>query len=213
MNGNSGVTHSTSERVQFLFRLWSRVYDRPVFQRTYYGRVHKQLLASIETLAPGAVLDAGCGTGELLVTLARRWPQSRLVGLDLSPDMLELARGKDYGRANVDLVEGSVYSLPFENESFDLLTNTISSHFYTNLPQALSEFSRVARPGATLVMASLGNGPLRHFPGPWRDVLPWVDAEYRSPREQRRHMENAGFEVGHVERLPWPAWLYVGRKR
>lgn len=57
--------------------------DRPFFDLT--GRVHADL--------PARVVDLGCGPGNLTATLAERWPEAQIVGLDSSPDMLTKADG------------------------------------------------------------------------------------------------------------------------
>ena len=104
--------------VRGLFRVWSHVYNRPVFQWTLYSRVHRRLFRQAGGIAPESILDVGCGTGELLVAARERWQSARLTGVDLSPAMLARARAKDFGRP-VELVEASVYDLPFEPGSFD----------------------------------------------------------------------------------------------
>jgi len=200
----------TSRIVEPLFRVWSKVYDLGVFQ-AYYGRVHDRILA----LAPGpyaSVLDVGCGTGELLVKLARRWPGARLVGLDLSAEMLAKAAAKQIA-GDVELAHGSVYELPFAAGAFALVTNTLSSHFYQDLPGALRELARVTAPGGTLVMASLGNGPARRLPGAVGRELRLGETIHRSPGAMRHALDAAGFDVESVESLFPVAWLYVARKR
>lgn len=199
-----------ADRIRLQFRVWSAFYDSPFFQRGYYGRVHRRLVAAIDArgVAPPAdVLDLGCGTGELLRVLARKWPEARLVGLDLSPEMLAHAQRKDYGGANVQLTEGSVYELPFEDGAFDLVTNTISSHFYKDLEPALAEIARVIRPGGHFVMAALTNGPLAHV----TDELRGLQAAYRSPQRLREALTHAGFTVHRAEPVAWPSWLFVAR--
>ena len=212
---DTATTRDTTPRVRFLFRVWSRVYDSPLFQVPFYGRIHQRLLRALGSVGaePNDILDIGTGTGQLLVSLADIFPWARIVGLDLSPDMLAKARQKEFGNTDVELVEASVYEMPFENDRFDVVTNTISSHFYVEFDRALSEIHRVLKPGGVLIMASLGNGPLRFVPG-LREINPGpTDAVYRAPQVQRRALEQAGFEVIDIERLPWPAWLYVAKKR
>lgn len=199
----------TSRIVVPLFRMWSKVYDLGVFQ-AYYGRVHDRILA----LAPhhvASVLDVGCGTGELLVKLAQRWPDAQLVGLDLSEEMLAKAAVKPFA-GDVELIAGSVYDLPLPDASFELVTNTLSSHFYQDLPAAVRELARVTAPGGTVVMASLGNGLARHLPGPLGRETRVGDVVQRSPAEQRRVLESAGLTVDRLESIFPIGWLYVARK-
>lgn len=200
----------TSRVVEPLFQLWSHVYDARLFQR-FYGGIHDRILRRAPAEV-GAALDVGCGTGELMVKLARRHPRARVVGVDISAAMLRQARQKDYGVATVELVEGSVYSLPFADGTFELVTNTISSHFYRDFPAAARELARVAAPGATLAMASLGNGPLRHLPGSTGKEVRVGDMTYRAPAHQRAMLEDAGWTVERVDRLVLGAVLYTARR-
>jgi ubiquinone/menaquinone biosynthesis C-methylase UbiE len=198
--------------VRGLFRVWSHVYDRPVFQWTLYSRVHRRLFAKAERLAPARILDVGCGTGELLVAAARRWPGAALFGVDLSPAMLAKARGKNFGRA-VELGQGSVYELPFEAGAFDLVFNTISSHFYLDGARAFAEMARVLEKGGTLLQASLTTGPLAYLPGQGGRSISVPGAVYRGPAEQRRLLRDAGFDVVESRFILPGIWLYQGVKR
>lgn len=195
-------------RIRLLFRFWSPIYDSVFFQEGYYRRVHRRLLGALPAEEPSDVLDVGCGTGELLRAMAHKWPDARLVGLDLSPHMLARASAKDFGGSDVQLVEGSVTQLPFDDAAFDLVTNTISSHFYEDIDAALGEVARVLRPGGRFVMASLTNGPLRLV----QRELRALNASYRAPELLRERLEGAGLVVERSEAVAWPSWLFVCRR-
>lgn len=75
------------------------------------------LLARVRAQAPASVADLGCGSGELTATLAQRWPEATISGLDSSPDMIELAnehqsenlsfelaRAEDFSASGVDVL-------------------------------------------------------------------------------------------------------------
>ena len=198
---------SQRERVRLLFKVWSRVYDSALFQAPFFGLIHRRILAraALEP-PPQAVLDVGCGTGELLRQLAHHAPEATLVGLDLSPEMLARARRKLHPEREA-LTLGNVYELPFASGSFDLITSTISSHYYLEIDRALSELARVCRPGGVLLIASMTNGPLHLLPGPWRSEVGAWNARFRSPPVQRAALEAAGFSVEHLEPLVGPAAL------
>jgi ubiquinone/menaquinone biosynthesis C-methylase UbiE len=90
------------------------------------------------------VLECGCGTGLLLERFARFAKSAR--GIDLSPGMLERARAR-----GLDVVEGSVTRLPFDDETFDV---TCSFKVLAHVPEigkALAEMARVTRKGGVLL--------------------------------------------------------------
>lgn len=71
------------------------------------GRPFHDLLARVGAQDPGLVLDLGCGDGSLTLTLAQRWPQARVVGVDASDEMLESARALDR-KPRVEWVEADL---------------------------------------------------------------------------------------------------------
>lgn len=103
------------------------------------------------------VLDAGCGTGRMARHLTDR--ACTVVGVDLSPGMLAMAR-RDH--PDLDVREGSLLSLPVEDAAVDgvLLWYSLIHLTDDELPRALAEVVRVVRPGG-LVLAGfqVGDGP------------------------------------------------------
>jgi ubiquinone/menaquinone biosynthesis C-methylase UbiE len=140
--------------VELLFKLWSPVYDAPIFQRTYYRRVHARLLEILDAEPPRRVLDLGCGTAQLTDDLARRWPGARVVGLDLSSEMLAAAQRRLGDRAP-ELVRANSAALPFADGSFDLVTSSLSYHWYPDAGRVLAELARVIRPGGRFALATI----------------------------------------------------------
>lgn len=102
------------------------------------------------------VLELGCGTGLLLEEVAR--VASRAVGVDLSPGMLEKARAK-----GLDVVEGSVTSLPFPDASFDVVYSFKVLAHVEAVDRALAEAVRVTRPGGTIVLELYNRWSLRYL--------------------------------------------------
>jgi ubiquinone/menaquinone biosynthesis C-methylase UbiE len=144
--------------VQFLFKLWSSFYDQPIFQRPFYRRVHAAVLKEID-LTPVVALDLGCGTGQLTEDLVRRFPRALVTGVDLTHGMLAAARRRV--GPSLPLVRGNVYALPVADRSVDLLTSTISYHWYLEPRRALAEVRRVVRPGGRFVLATMATQLLR----------------------------------------------------
>jgi len=178
--------------VEFLFRLWSRVYDQPVFQRPFYRRVHAAVLGALDRLPPPRrVIDLGCGTGQLTADLAERYRSAHVVGVDLSAAMLAAARRR-LGPAAPSLVRANVYALPFADRAVDLVTSTISYHWYLEPARALAEVRRVLVPGGRFVLATLAT---RMF----RGVV--ARARFVPAADHLAELRAAGFEVGSATRV------------
>lgn len=97
------------------------------------------------------VLDVACGTGALTLAAAERVGRGgSVVGLDVNPDMLTVARRKS---TQVEWMEGKAEALPPPDNSFDAVVSQFGFMFFDDKPQALREMMRVLRPGGTLAVA------------------------------------------------------------
>jgi SAM-dependent methyltransferase len=116
----------------------------------FYRALHERMVSCLDRFAPtdAAVLDAGCGTGGLLVKLQRRRPSLRLSGLDVSKIACELARRK----TGLPIEQASVDELPFGDEQFDVIVASDVLCMLEDPSGALGEFRRCLRPGGTLVV-------------------------------------------------------------
>jgi len=106
----------------------------------------------------GVVADVGCGNGMYLAGLARRGPAGHLIGVDLSPGMLQAARQRAQKAAGPApaLLVGDASALPLRDESVDL---TLAMHMLYHVPEpelALRELRRVTRTGGRLVVGLNG---------------------------------------------------------
>lgn len=103
-----------------------------------------------------ALLDIGTGTGRLLELAA---PQAdHLLGVDMSRDMLALARARLAERGLADRAavrQADMYRLPFADASFDAVAMQMVLHYAEDPAAALAEAARVLRPGGTLLVADL----------------------------------------------------------
>ena len=103
------------------------------------------LFQTITALEPTSVLEVGCGPGELSARIGGELGAS-VVALDISPRMVELARGR-----GIDARLGDAQALPFEDESFDLAVAAWMLYHVPDVNRALGELARVLRPGGHLV--------------------------------------------------------------
>jgi ubiquinone/menaquinone biosynthesis C-methylase UbiE len=101
------------------------------------------------------VLDVACGPG--LVALALAETARRVTGLDLTPAMLDKARElqRNAGLDNLTWQVGRADALPYPNGSFDAVVTRFSFHHLTDPTRALSEMTRVCRPGGRVVLCDV----------------------------------------------------------
>lgn len=97
---------------------------------------------------PGRALDVGSGTGGAAFTIAARFPDAKVVGVDLSSQMVARARLKITGpfAGRLSFQQGDASSLPFPAEEFDLVT-------HSNMIPFFDETARVLRPGGHAIYA------------------------------------------------------------
>lgn len=138
------------ERSRRAFDAQAADYDTAVYG-AHARTLYPVLLAQMGQIPHRQVLDVGCGTGELLCRVLERWPETSCAGLDLSENMLEVARRKLGGRA--ELAAGDAKALPFASGRFDVVVCSDSFHHYPEAEAAVGEFHRVLAPGGVLLLA------------------------------------------------------------
>jgi malonyl-CoA O-methyltransferase len=128
-------------------------------------------------LAPAAILDAGCGTGEAVGELGIRYPGARVLALDIALPMVAAARRRSHaGRSALRrllrsfasrsalepmFVCADVNALPLRGVAFDLVWSNLALQWVNDLPRALAEFRRVLKVGGLLSFTTFGPDTLR----------------------------------------------------
>jgi trans-aconitate methyltransferase len=142
----------------YLSRPSVRTYKR-IIPRLYYAaqeeRVHRGLIDAIAPGRPAAILDLGCGTGELLGRLGIRFPDAQLTGIDLSPFVLEVSRRRT--RRLAVRVELRHQDLAHESTALPSADVIVAAHFFGHIPAELAPgvFARAfaaLNPGGTLAV-------------------------------------------------------------
>ena len=104
------------------------------------------------------MLDLGCGAGtDTLVAAQMVGPEGRVAGIDMTPEMLEKARASaaELGVKNVEFVEGEAESLPFADESFDVVISNGVIDLIPEKDAVFGELHRVLAPGGRLQIADV----------------------------------------------------------
>jgi len=144
---------SKQDLVYGIFQKISKDYDR-ANTRISLGMEKgwkRMLIDRLAQCPPDAeVLDVCCGTGDITLATAARRPGLKLVGLDFSPAMLEVAEAKRQGRENARFLQGDAMTLPFEAERFAASCISFGLRNTADYEQVLREMRRVTKPGGSI---------------------------------------------------------------
>jgi len=166
------------------------------------------------------ILDVGCGTGRLLKEAILRNPHGTNFGLDSSESMLKRSdrKLKKHRLQNYTLHQGSIFELPIDDNSIDILLSTFLMDLLPEdtFDQIAESFFRKLKSGGVVVIAhfSFGTRPIhqawywiaRHFPGILTGCRPIIFQKY---------LENAGFTVEQdlqISQNTFPAEIVKARK-
>jgi demethylmenaquinone methyltransferase / 2-methoxy-6-polyprenyl-1,4-benzoquinol methylase len=139
---------------RYVRRLFATIADRYDFITVAlsYGQDRGWKRRLVDLAAPRAqsrVLDLATGTGDIAFGLAARG--ARVMALDITPRMIELARGKAGGERSVHFLVGDMLALPFPGASFDVVTVGYGLRNVPDLGHAIDEIARVLRPGGRVL--------------------------------------------------------------
>lgn len=178
-----------------LFSRVAGIYDRIVaFERP----AHRRVVEKLNLFPYYSVLDVGCGTGALLASIAEMNTQVILAGIDITPEMISVAREKLGQRA--ELVVGDVENLPWQENTFDAIVSTYAFHHFPRPKIALAEIKRVLKPKGVLIMADVW------LPAPVRQLVNLLirytktgDVHVYSKSEITSLLSESGFKSVNLE--------------
>jgi len=166
------------------------------------------------------LLDVGCGPGTITVGLGRAVAPGEVIGTDVVPAVLEEARAHlaTTDVTNVRFEEGSVYALPYEDASFDVVhMHQVLQHLARPVDAAREAF-RVLRPGGLLAVRDGDYGTMIHWPRTagidrWLELHHLVAARNGADPDVGRRLHavlaEAGFEATEVTTTPM---LFLARE-
>jgi SAM-dependent methyltransferase len=184
----------------------AEVEDRMWYFRSLHAHVVR-LLTQAGVKPDAAVLDAGCGTGGMILRLREQQRGWKWSGIDFMPIACELARQRC--GAGTDIREASVTALPFADASFDAVVSADVICQVDDADVAVKEFFRVLKPGGVVVI----NVPAYMWMWSYHDDSCQTKHRYTRP-EVEALMSAAGFEnrwSTHTNALPFPL-LWAKRK-
>lgn len=196
----------------------------------------KELIKHVKREQPSQILDLATGTGDLSIAMARAMPSSEVLGTDISLGMLGIAdrKAKRSKVSNLKLTIADAMNLPFEAESFDVVTCAFGVRNFPSIPDSYKEIFRVLKPNgmvAVLELCEPENALLKkgyHWHthstiplmslifGGNRDAYAYLIRSIKAvPQraEMQRLMEDAGFKRAYYSVfIPGVCTLYVAYK-
>jgi arsenite methyltransferase len=144
------------------------------------------------------VLDLGSGGGaDVLISARRVGLTGKAIGLDMTDEMLELARGnaRDAGVSNVEFIKGYIEELPLPDDSVDVIISNCVINLSADKERVVSEAARVLRPGGRFAVSDIIADDDMSEETP-RDMAAWTGciAGALTERDFRAALETAGLE-------------------
>ena len=196
------------KQVRQMFDGISKDYD--LLNRVISGgidvRWRKNVVSYLVPEKPKKILDIATGTADLAIELTKTNAEE-IVGLDISPGMLEIGKQKVASKGMdkvIKMVIGDSEKLDYNDAYFDAITVAFGVRNFENLDKGLQEINRVLRPGGNLVILETAvptSFPMKQFYGFYtQKVLPILGSLFSKDKAAYRYLSDsaAAFPFGKV---------------
>lgn len=140
----------------------------------------KKVVKSVKKEKPKSILDIATGTGDLAIAMAKA-TDAKITGFDLSAGMLEVGKVKvkdENLQDQIEMIQGDAENMPFEDNSFDVITVSFGVRNFENLEKGLNEIYRVLKPGGKFIILEFSQPesfPMKQLYGFYsRSILPRI---------------------------------------
>lgn len=194
----------------------------------FFRRLHNKVVKQLKKMDPsGKLVDIGCGAGNVLVKIAKAMPDLDLYGVDMSIEILELARNKakkEGVKNKIEFKPGSGENLPFEDNSIDYVVSTLSLHHWLNPDQVFKQVERVLKPDGVFLIFDFRRDarkfwhaffkfvtrilvpkPLKRIKEPYGSLI-----AAHTPSEVRKLLKGTGFQG--IDIKGFLAWMLISNK-
>jgi malonyl-CoA O-methyltransferase len=121
-------------------------------------------------MKPELILDCGCATGVSTLALRKQYPKAKVIGVDISMSMLNLAKTKQAFWQKKDWLCADVAYLPFASQSVDLIFANQLLHWLPDVELFFAECLRILKPHGCLMFSTLGPDTLKEFKQAFLDI-------------------------------------------
>jgi len=191
--------------------------------------LRRRIISELKRYNPkGKLVDLGCGSGNLIVQITKHYPNLDLIGVDISSEILELAKKRAFEsnlNEKIKFKIGSVEDLPFSDNSIDFLISSLSLHHWQEPIKALSEACRVLKQKGILLIFDFRRDARKFFYGllkfATKVVVPKALKEINEPigslqagytPKEIRHLISQT-SINNIEIVPCLAWMFIEIKK
>lgn len=155
-------------KIAFRFNRAANTYDTAAVLQQTVGQALLERLRGIR-LKPQNILDLGCGTGYFTSLISKAYSSATIIGLDKSESMLKRSQVnlEQNGHSNIYCLGGQAESLPFRENSFELVCSNLMLHWSSDFSASLRELYRILKPGGLLLFSIVGVDTLKELRYAW----------------------------------------------
>ena len=136
----------------------AQAYDR-ISKWPQFELLRRMVLTELKKYHPeGTIVDIGCGPGYLVALMAKSFPDLKIIGIDISKEMVATASDNlsspGFG-SRLEFRQGDAQNLPLEDSTVDFVVSTLSLHHWSDPKSALREIHRVLKPSGQFLIFDL----------------------------------------------------------
>lgn len=205
----------TAKAVRRKYNIVARLYDRvlPAYIRKTIGMA----VDAAEWNGPAQLLDIGCGTGELAKAFVQKNPRLNICGVDLSEDMLKVARKKLAHAPNVTFQEGDFLNIELPANFFDAAFSLSNLHYFPYPNLIFKKVAHLLKPKGLFVIVDWNRNTLRgRIYNTYMRLADPAFVKIYSPQEITELLGREGLAVEKIDSfqvgLRWHMMRLVARK-
>lgn len=122
-------------------------------KRTNHTNAQRRIIELLKSEIDGEVIDIGTGTGIIAITVAKKIPNSRVTGIDLSEKMIEGAKSNaEENRVSVDFLVNDAEQINFPDKKFDIVMCCLGMLWFVNKEMVLKEMMRICKNSGKIIL-------------------------------------------------------------
>lgn len=199
--------NTKTEQIKFMFDNIAPTYDLLNHLLTF-GIDHswrKCVAKKVNTISPSNIVDVATGTGDLAITLARKCTTANIVGVDLSANMIEVAKAKIQKQGledRISLIVEDVEKMDFPKGGFDAATVAFGVRNFQDIDSGLASICKVVRQGGMVVVLEFSTPKNKIFAAFYRfyfhKILPFIGGLLSKDKKAYRYLPES------VDEFPSP---------